>query len=197
MREANETVLLVNPEDEPLGTSSKIDAHRKGQLHRAFSVFIQNSDGEILLQQRSYSKYHSAGLWSNACCGHPRPDESTLGAASRRLHEEMRIDCALTAQQSFIYFAEVDNGLIEHELDHVFVGSFDGEPDPDPDEVQEWRWISLRDLTDWLERDPGAFTVWFAEALEASGLGTSLSSTFADESTPGTPPPGWVPAPTK
>lgn len=197
MDEMNETVLLINSFDQPLGMGSKIDAHRNGQLHRAFSVFIQRSDGHILLQRRARSKYHSAGLWSNACCGHPRPGEATIDAAARRLREEMRIDCQLTERNSFTYFARLDNGLIEHELDHVFIGTFDGTPQPDPEEVQEWRWISLHDLFEWLGRDPDDFTVWFAEALEVSGLGTIRSSTFADESTPGTPPPGWVPAPTK
>lgn len=197
MHDKTESVVLVNFLDEPVGTASKIDAHRSGQLHRAFSVFIRHSDGRILLQRRAGSKYHSAGLWTNACCGHPRPGESTIDAAERRLKEEMGIDAGLVERQSFIYFAKVDNELTEYELDHVFVGFFDGTPKPDPDEVQEWRWISLRDLDDWFERDPDAFTVWFTQALEESGLGTIRSRTFADESTPGTPPPGWVPAPTK
>jgi len=190
IQDETESVILVNSADDAIGSAPKLDAHRNAQLHRAFSVFICDSDKRILIQRRAEGKYHSSGLWSNACCGHPRPGESTLDAAQRRLQEETGIECSLDETGTFTYCAPVDDGLIEHEFDHVFVGSFNRDPAPDPQEIQDWRWISLDDLRAWLDRDPAAFTAWFAEALTVSGLGTIASSTFADESTPGTPPPG-------
>src|SRR5690349_17552900 len=132
MIDADEAVVLVNPDDTPIGTLSKLEAHRTGQLHRAFSVFIRDSNGRILLQRRANGKYHSGGLWTNACCGHPRPDEQTRVAAERRLEEEMGIRCDLSRVNTFTYFADLDNGLVEHELDHVFIGTFSGDPSPDP-----------------------------------------------------------------
>ena len=190
MIEENESVVLVNERDEPIGTAPKLDAHRSGQLHRAFSVFIRDHDGRILLHRRADGKYHSGGLWTNACCGHPRPGEDTVVAAGRRLREEMGIDCDLGEAGVFTYRSIVGNGLTEHEVDHVFVGTCSGDPSPHDDEVDEWRWISPGELSDWIAREPSAFTVWFERALYVSGLGTRRSSTFADESTPGTPPPG-------
>ena len=190
MRETDETLILVNESDEEIGTASKLGVHRDGRLHRAFSVFITDPAGNILIHRRADEKYHSGGLWTNATCGHPRPGEATISAAARRLREEMGISADLTEAGAFTYRAPVDNGLIEHELDHVFVGSFDGQPLPDESEAQEWRWISPHALRDWIARDPDAFTVWFEQALYTSGLGTTRSSTFADERTPGTPPPG-------
>lgn len=187
---SEDAVILVNASDEPIGTAGKIDAHSNAQLHRAFSVFIVAPDNRILLQRRADGKYHSGGLWSNACCGHPRPGEATRDAAQRRLREEMGIDCELVSTGAFTYRAAVSDDLVEHEYDHVFVGKCAGNPTPDPQEIQEWRWVSLDDLTAWLEREPEAFTVWFAQALDRAGFGTIRSSTFADESTPGTPPPG-------
>ncbi len=170
MIDADEAVILVNADDISIGTLSKLDAHRTGQLHRAFSVFIRDRDGQILLQRRASEKYHSGGLWTNACCGHPRPGESTQVAAERRLDEEMGIRCALTEVSAFTYCAELDNGLIEHELDHVFVGTFSGKPRPSPEEVSEWRWISMEPLRDWVARDQQAFTAWFTYALDALDL---------------------------
>ena len=190
MNDKNETVILVNPSDDEIGTAPKLAAHRDGRLHRAFSVFVTDDKERILLQRRADGKYHSGGLWTNACCGHPRHGESTISAAARRLHEELGIECELTELASFIYRAELDNGLIEHELDHVFTGHFTGTPRPTPGEVQEIQWIFADDLRSWLEREPEVFTAWFAEAFEITGLGTIRSSTFADDSTPGTPPPG-------
>jgi isopentenyl-diphosphate delta-isomerase len=190
MVEENESVILVNESDEPVGTAPKLDAHRNGQLHRAFSVFISDDNGRILLHRRASHKYHSGGLWTNACCGHPRPGEVTREAAKRRLWEELRIDCELSDAAVFTYRAGVGSGLTEHELDHVFTGFYAGDPSPDSEEVDEWQWISPDDLNEWIADDPSVFTVWFERALYASGLGTIRSSTFADERTPGTPPPG-------
>ena len=185
-----ESVILVNERDEPIGTAPKLDAHRNGALHRAFSVFIQDYKGRILLQQRADDKYHSGGLWTNACCGHPRPGEETITAAERRLFEEMGIDSELDEAGVFTYRTSVGDGLTEHEVDHVFTGTYSADPSPASDEVNQWQWISPDDLRDWIGRDPSAFTVWFERALYVSRLGTMRSSTFADERTPGTPPPG-------
>ena len=192
-----ESVILVNERDEPIGTAPKLDAHQNGRLHRAFSVFIRDCNGRILLQRRADDKYHSGGLWTNACCGHPRPGEETIVAAGRRLHEEMGIDSELDEAGVFTYRASVGDGLTEHEVDHVLTGTYSGDPSPATEEVEKWQWISPDELRDWIGRDPSAFTVWFERALYVSMLGTMRSSTFAEERTPGTPPPGWVPAPTK
>ena len=170
MIDADEAVVLVNADDTSIGTLSKLEAHRTGQLHRAFSVFIRHSDGRILLQRRASVKYHSGGLWTNACCGHPRPKEETRVAAERRLQEEMGIRCDLNHVSTFTYFADLDKGLVEHELDHVFIGAFSEDPVPDPDEVSEWRWISLQALRDWVATDRGAFTAWFTYALDVLEL---------------------------
>ncbi len=169
MSDDTERVILVDENDEETGTMPKLEAHQAGKLHRAFSVFIRNSAGEILLQKRADGKYHSSGLWTNTCCGHPRPGELTLDAAQRRLREEMGIDCALTEAGQLVYRADVQPGLVEHELDHVFTGSFVGLPEPDRDEVSEWRWISPDALRDWVLRDSAAFTAWFARALDLIG----------------------------
>lgn len=190
MLEETESVILVNETDEAVGTSPKLDAHRNGQLHRAFSVFLTDDDGRILLHRRAKGKYHSGGLWTNACCGHPRPGEDTSVAARRRLREELRIDADLNEAGVFTYKGSVGNDLTEHEVDHVFTGTYSGDPAPDKSEVERWEWISPDDLRDWIARDPSAFTIWFERALYVSGLGTIRSSTLADERTPGTPPPG-------
>ena len=190
MAEGNESVILVNETDEPVGTAPKLDAHLTGQLHRAFSVFIRDDHGRILLHRRADGKYHSGGLWTNACCGHPQPGEETSIAAARRLREEMGIDAELSEAGVFTYRSSVGNGLTEHEVDHVFIGSYSGDPSPDDREVQAWRWVSSLELSEWLARDPSAFTVWFEQALYVSRLGIIRSTTFAEERTPGTPPPG-------
>jgi len=190
MAQQDESVILVDEQDRPIGAAPKLDAHLNAQLHRAFSIFISDDNGNILLHRRADGKYHSSGFWTNACCGHPRPGEDTLTAAHRRLREEMGIACDLEERGAFIYRAAVDNGLTEHELDHVFVGRYSGDPSPVREEVQDWQWIPLKELMNWLAREPEVFTVWFRQALYVSGLGTMRSSTFADESTPGTPPPG-------
>src|SRR5687768_14206462 len=135
-------VILVNEQDEPVGTMEKLEAHQKGLLHRAFSVFVVNKNGEMLLQQRAQDKYHSGGLWTNTCCSHPLPGENVLDASHRRLMEEMGFDCPLREIFSFTYRAEFDNGLTEHEFDHVFFGEYDGEVIPDTAEVQATRYLS-------------------------------------------------------
>lgn len=156
-----EHVILVDESDSELGTMEKMKAHRKGLLHRAFSAFVFNSKGELLLQQRAHSKYHSAGLWTNTCCSHPRLGESVEKAAERRLTEEMGMNCSLTTHFSFMYRVTLDNDLIEHELDHVLVGQSDQIPDPDPQEVAAWRYVSLETIKDEIALDESQFTEWF------------------------------------
>ncbi|HRH59222.1 MAG TPA: isopentenyl-diphosphate Delta-isomerase [Chitinophagaceae bacterium] len=160
-----EQVILVNEKDEATGTMEKMEAHRKGLLHRAFSVFIFNSKGEMLLQQRSYKKYHSGGLWTNACCSHPRPDETTLAAAERRLQEEMGITTPLNELFHFIYKARFDNGLTEHELDHVLIGNYDGKISVDKNEVADYCFKSTEKIQQALQTNANDYTVWFAIAF--------------------------------
>src|SRR5690606_20819833 len=138
-----EEVILVDQEDKALGTMEKLEAHQTGVLHRAFSVFLFNSEGELLLQQRAFDKYHSPGLWSNTCCSHPRPGEDTLGAAKRRLHEEMGMECKLHFISKFLYKTRFENGLFEHELDHIFVGTTDSLPTINPQEANDFKFLSL------------------------------------------------------
>lgn len=156
-----EQVVLVDENDRDLGHMEKIAAHREGMLHRAFSVFIFNSRGELLLQQRAQGKYHSAGLWSNTCCGHPRPGEATQQAAERRLKEEMGTTVQLHPALRFVYRADLDSGLVEHELDHVLVGRCDDDPDPDASEAMDWRWVGRSDLEKEVRAHPALFTAWF------------------------------------
>ncbi len=156
-----EDVILVNERDIPLGTMEKMEAHRKALLHRAFSVFIFNSKGEMLLQQRAGEKYHSAGLWTNACCSHPRPGEETLDAAIRRLREEMGFTVPLEKAFHFVYRTEFDNGLTEYEFDHVFIGRYDGALHPDPCEVSDYAYRSIEDIRAALLSRPESFTSWF------------------------------------
>jgi len=165
-----DSVVLVDADDRAVGTAGKLDAHRTGVLHRAFSVFVFDAQGALLLQQRAHGKYHSGGLWTNTCCGHPRPGEPTAAAAVRRLREEMGIACRLASAGRFLYRADVGPGLVEHELDHVFVGRSDREPRPDPAEVAGWRRVTLTDLRRDLARRPERYTAWFERALDvASG----------------------------
>lgn len=161
-----EYVILVNEKDEPVGTMEKMEAHQKGLLHRAFSVFIFNNNNEMLLQQRAFSKYHSAGLWTNTCCSHPRPGEELINAAKRRLIEEMGIETALTHQTSFIYKTDFDNDLTEHEFDHVFVGKYNSSPQINKDEVNDYKWINLTELRDWISKRPEDFTSWFKIVMQ-------------------------------
>ncbi len=160
-----ERVVLVDTDDVELGTLEKLRAHMEGALHRAFSVFVFNARGEMMLQRRAAAKYHSGGLWSNTCCSHPRPGEAVAAAAHRRLREEMGFDCALDEAFRFVYRADVGGGLTEHEYDHVFVGRFDGEPALNPAEVEAWRWVSTDQVCREVETTPEAFTFWFRVAL--------------------------------
>lgn len=161
-----EYVILVNELDQEIGQMEKQEAHEKALLHRAFSVMVFNSKGEMLLQQRAINKYHSGGLWTNTCCSHPRPGEEVEKAAHRRLMEEMGFDCDLKSHQTFIYKAPFDNGLTEHELDHVFVGEYNENPAFNIEEVNDYQWIKLSDLYDQLKSDPEKFTVWFRMIME-------------------------------
>jgi isopentenyl-diphosphate Delta-isomerase len=161
-----EYVILVNNNDQSLGTMEKMEAHEKGVMHRAFSVFVFNTRGEMLLQKRAEEKYHSAGLWSNTACSHPRTDEKTRDAAHRRLREEMGFDCDLEEAFSFIYKAHVGEGLIEHEYDHVFLGHSDEKPDPDPNEVSDWKYVDLDWLMEDVDNHPDEYTVWFRIAVK-------------------------------
>ena len=172
--ENTEFVILVDEQDNELGTMEKMEAHEKGLLHRAFSVFLFNDEGEILLQQRAFSKYHSGGLWTNACCSHPRSGESTLDAAHRRMKEELGMDCDITEQFSFIYNKKLDKGLTEHELDHVFMGKFNGEFELNPEEVNTVKYISTDELLLQIKNHPENYTEWFKiclnEVLSRKGL---------------------------
>jgi isopentenyl-diphosphate Delta-isomerase len=161
-----EQVILVDGADNALGVREKHAAHLDGLLHRAFSVFLFDDAGRMLLQRRAHDKYHSGGLWSNTCCSHPRPGEETAAAAQRRLLEEMGVLCPLHHAFSFIYRADVGGGLTEHEYDHVFLGRFNGEPAPDNAEVGAWRWVAAGALRREVESHPDHFTHWFHIAFE-------------------------------
>lgn len=156
-----EHVILVDANDRAIGTMEKMEAHRKGILHRAFSVLLFNDAGQVLLQKRSKSKYHSSGLWTNTCCSHPLPGESMEDATRRRLREEMGIDLQPTFSYSFLYKAPLDHGLIEHELDHVFVGTFNGIPNINRKEVEDWKYVDLKWLKEDILKNPSDYTVWF------------------------------------
>ncbi|MDA0728472.1 MAG: isopentenyl-diphosphate Delta-isomerase [Bacteroidetes bacterium] len=160
-----EYVILVDPEDRPLGTMEKMEAHRKGVLHRAFSVFVFNSQGELLLHRRALDKYHSGGLWTNTCCSHPRPEESIVDAAQRRLVEEMGMNCHLEPRFSFVYRADLDHGMIEHELDHVLVGYSDVPPEPNASEVCETKYMPVDEVVNDMAKHPDRYTAWFQICL--------------------------------
>ena len=163
---SQEKVVLVDREDNILGEMEKMEAHRSGGLHRAISVLVFNQKGEMLIHQRAHHKYHSGGLWSNACCSHPRLGEGYEEAAHRRIQEEMGFDLPLTAVDKFIYKAELDGGLWEHELDQLFVGQFTGAPNANPDEVADYRYLSLGELNRELDSHPERFTEWFKLLME-------------------------------
>lgn len=158
-----EHVILVDETDRETGTMEKMEAHRKGVLHRAFSLLIFNSQGEILLQKRALKKYHSGGLWTNACCSHPLPDEAITQSIRRKLQQEMGIDTHPEFAFKFIYKATLDQNLTEHEFDHVFIGMFDGDPVVNPDEVESWRFVSQEELKKDIDNAPTAYTYWFRE----------------------------------
>lgn len=154
-------VILVNELDEPVGTMEKMEAHEKAVLHRAFSVFIFNSKGEMLLQQRALKKYHSGGLWTNACCSHPFPGEETIAAAKRRLNEELGFTTDLKKAFHFTYKAPFDNGLTEYEYDHVFTGKYEGAINPDKEEVSDYCYMTLDAIEQSLQSHPQKYTAWF------------------------------------
>jgi isopentenyl-diphosphate delta-isomerase len=158
---AADEVILVDADDRPVGTVAKLDAHRRGLRHRAMSVIVRDRHDRLLLQQRAAGKYHSGGLWTNTCCGHPRPGEQTIDAAGRRLAEEMGFTCPMTFLFSTHYRAAVSNDLIEDEIVHVFGGRFDGMPDPDPREVADWIWKAPDDVARDVDARPDVYTVWF------------------------------------
>lgn len=160
-----ELLILVDNDDNSIGTETKLLIHQQGLLHRAFSIFIFDRKGRLLLQQRALGKYHSAGLWTNSCCGHPRWGEDTEAAAHRRLREEMGFGTALRKVFDFTYHAEVPGNLIEYEYDHIYVGLFDGEPLVNPDEAENWLWIDILPLTHQLKSHPEHFTVWFIKIM--------------------------------
>jgi len=161
-----EFVVLVDEKDNEVGTMDKLKAHEEGLLHRAFSILVFNSRNELLLQQRAKSKYHCGGLWTNTCCSHPRQGEPLEQAIHRRLKEEMGFDCQLKEEFSFIYKATFDNGLTEHELDHVFIGHYDADPVINKDEVEAFKWISLPDLREDMLANPEKYTPWFITIIE-------------------------------
>lgn len=156
-----ENVILVNEQDEQIGLMPKLEAHQKAVLHRAFSVFILNDKNEIMLQQRAHQKYHSPLLWTNTCCSHQRDGETNLEAGKRRLLEEMGFETALTELFHFIYKAPFDNGLTEHEFDHVMIGRYNGQPEINPEEVEAWKWMAIEDVKQDMQNHPEAYTVWF------------------------------------
>jgi isopentenyl-diphosphate delta-isomerase len=166
-------VVLVDEQDREVGVGRKSEVHRTGALHRAFSVFIQDPEGRVLLQRRAEGKYHSPGLWANTCCSHPHPGEPLEEAARRRLREEMGIECELELACAFVYHADLGHGLVEHEYDHVFLGRCLLEPRPDAAEVSEWRWVTPRELEADMEASPERYVAWLPIAfreLRARGL---------------------------
>jgi len=156
-----DSVVLVDEHDLEYGSMEKYEAHKKGKLHRAFSIFIINNSRQLLLQKRAFTKYHSAGLWSNTCCSHPRPGEDIHTAAKRRLMEEMGFDCNITEQFSFIYKTSLENQLIEYEFDHILLGKYSEDPLPDPAEVAEWKWLNFDKVSNDLEQNRQKYTYWF------------------------------------
>jgi isopentenyl-diphosphate Delta-isomerase len=156
-----ENVILVNEKDEPIGLMPKMEAHEKAVLHRAFSVFVLNSKNEIMLQQRAHHKYHSPLLWTNTCCSHQREGETNIEAGSRRLFEEMGFKTELKELFHFIYKAPFDNGLTEHELDHVMIGYYNDAPNINPEEVEDWKWMPIEAVKTDIQNHPDLYTIWF------------------------------------
>jgi isopentenyl-diphosphate delta-isomerase len=156
-----EEVILINEANEVIGQMEKMEAHQKGLLHRAFSVFLFNEKGEWLLQKRANTKYHSSGLWTNSCCGHPRPGEDIVSAAQRRLNEELGIQATLQVQFEFQYQTNFDNLLTENEWDYVLLGKTEASPLSNPDEVDDWKWISPEAVQEQIQLNPEQFTYWF------------------------------------
>ncbi|MEK9531238.1 MAG: isopentenyl-diphosphate Delta-isomerase [Flavobacteriaceae bacterium] len=161
-----EQVILVDTNDQAIGLMPKMEAHEKGVLHRAFSVFILNDKNQLMLQQRALHKYHSPGLWTNTCCSHQRDGEDNISAGKRRLQEEMGFETELSEVTSFIYKAPFDNGLTEHELDHIMIGHHNDAPDVNPEEVANWKWMALEAVRDDIMHHPEHYTAWFIIIFE-------------------------------
>lgn len=161
-----EYVVLVDSNDNPIGLMEKMEAHVKAELHRAFSIFVFNSKGEMLLQQRAFSKYHTPGLWTNTCCSHPRDGETLEQATSRRLQEEMGMNCEIKEVFHFTYKADVTQGLMEHEIDHVFIGTTDETPTINPEEVESWKYESMDFIKEDMVKHPEVYTPWFKIAFQ-------------------------------
>ena len=158
-------IILVDENDNKIGIGEKLKVHQDGKLHRAFSILVFNSKKELLIQQRAATKYHSANLWSNTCCSHPKPNETLKKAVKRRLKEEMRIKSDLNEIFSFIYKVNLGN-LIEHEFNHVFIGRFEGNPRPNKEEVKDWKWVNLKELQKDLKKNPEKYAYWFRIILD-------------------------------
>jgi isopentenyl-diphosphate delta-isomerase len=165
-----EAVILVDENDREIGTMEKLEAHQKGLLHRAFSILVFNSKGELMLQQRATNKYHSGGLWTNTCCSHPRPGETAIEAGKRKLIQEMGFDCELTYSHKFIYKVELDNNLIEHEWDHVLVGYYNDNPEINPSEAMNWKFMAMDALQKDVAGNPQHYTKWFKMILQQPEL---------------------------
>jgi isopentenyl-diphosphate Delta-isomerase len=174
-----EMLILVDENDMEVGTKEKMSIHREGLLHRCFSIFVFNRAGEVLMQKRAPSKYHSGGLWTNTCCGHPVAGENTKSAAHRRLREEMGFDCDMSEAFTFIYRAELDHNLIEHEYDHVFIGHYDGDVQPSPEEAETYAWLPVDRVLEEMNRQPKRYTVWSIIALKELLLRNALQSPIA------------------
>lgn len=159
-------LILVDERDQVVGYGEKMEVHKKAQLHQAFSIFVMNKNNELLLQMRALSKYHSGALWANTCCSHPVKDEEQSVTVHRRLKEEMGFSCELKPLFSFIYKAQLDKGLTEHEFDHVYTGNYEGSPDPNPEEVGDWKWMNIENLKHDLEKNPQDYVYWIKPAFE-------------------------------
>jgi isopentenyl-diphosphate delta-isomerase len=168
-----EMVILVDANDNAVGTMEKLEAHERGELHRAFSILLYNKKGEMLLQKRAQSKYHSGGLWTNACCSHPVPGERIEETTQRRLQEEMGIHVPLSYSHKFIYKTSLERNLTEHELDHVFIGMFDGVPSINKNEVEDWKYASVYWLKDDVIKNPDNYTYWFKLLISQSHSSTA------------------------
>ena len=169
-------VILVDQEDNPIGTMEKMEAHLKGALHRAFSILVFNSRGEMLIQKRAKKKYHSGGLWTNTCCSHPLPHENIEATVRRRLHHEMGVDLVPEFLYKFIYQTKLDHQLIEHEVDHVFTAIFNGTPQINLDEVEDWKFVSMEELRQSIHTNPEEYTYWFKLIVDHPLLQEALSS---------------------
>ena len=166
MMDTQEQVIYVDEHDREIGKGGKLEAHQKGILHRAISIFVFNAKGELMLQKRAKGKYHSAGLWSNTCCSHPRPGEDVVAAAHRRLKEEMGSDCELTNVHHLLYRTEFPNGLVEHEYDHMLIGESEVIPKLNPEEAEDWKWMSPEAIKKDIVVHPEQYSYWFLLALK-------------------------------